>query len=82
MPFYAYQCSGCLNIVRRFLKINDRDTPLVDPCGECGKDKIRLPEAPGFTDSFSLGRTKAPSEFRNLLKSIKKQNPGSNINER
>jgi predicted transcriptional regulator len=43
---------------------------------------IRPPEIPGFTSSESLGRIKAPAEFRDLLKAIKKENPGSTIPER
>ena len=84
MPYYTYVCETCGEQDTRRAKIAERDVPVGDPClnTACAGILIRPPASPGFTSSESLGRIKAPSEFRDLLKAIKKENPGSNIPER
>ncbi len=84
MPFYTYLCETCGTKDTRYAKISGRDEPVGSPClnTECSGTLIRPPEIPGFTSSESLGRIKAPAEFRDLLKAIKKENPGSTIPER
>lgn len=84
MPYYTYVCETCGDRNTRYSKIVERDVPVGDPClnTTCAGFLIRPPEMPGFTSSESLGRIKAPAEFRDLLKAIKKENPGSNIPER
>lgn len=84
MPFYTHKCLVCGDSQEHYLKIADRDTHLGHPCPVegCPGTVHRIPELPGFTSSESLGRIKAPAEFRDVLKAIKKENPGSTINER
>ena len=84
MPFYTYLCETCGGKDTRYAKISGRDEPVGTPClnAGCSGTLIRPPEIPGFTSSESLGRIKAPAEFRDLLKAIKKENPGSTIPER
>lgn len=81
MPYYVYNCP-CGTKPEEFRSIGKRDDPVL--CSGCGvtSSLSRTVTAPGFTSSESLGRIKAPAEFRNLLSAIKKANPGSNINER
>lgn len=85
MPFYRYFCTDCDHEETVLLKIGARDA-LVGTAHtlpeHCKGTLFRPPESPGFTSSESLGRVKAPSEFRDLLKAIKKENPRSNIKER
>ena len=86
MPYYTHKCSECDSTQEHYLKIADRDSRVGDPCQHantgCAGTVERIPELPGFTSSESLGRIKAPAEFRDVLKAIKKENPGSTINER
>ena len=84
MPYYTYTCQKCDSKDVRFAKISDRDNAVGSAClnTDCDGTVIRPPEFPGFTSSESLGLIKAPAEFRDLLKAIKKENPGSNIPER
>ena len=75
---YAYSCKGCghrWDVTKRLAEI-DR----VEPCPECkSEDSMRVPHTSGFTTSESLGRVKAPSEFRDFLKVIHKNTPGSKM---
>lgn len=84
MPFYTHRCDTCDHSEQVYLKIADRDSRVGAHCAifGCEGKMTRPPEMPGFTSSESLGRVKAPSEFRDLLKAIKKENPGSTIPER
>lgn len=86
MPIYNYKCDGCDYAYPLFRKIAARDECVGDVCPQCNQGKLfRPPEAglgTGFTSSESLGRAKAPAEFRNLLSAIKKENPRSTIKER
>ncbi len=84
MPYYTYVCEACGEQDTRYAKIAERDAAVGSGCLNtgCAGILIRPPEIPGFTSSESLGRIKAPAEFRDLLKAIKKENPGSNIPER
>ncbi|ASD50419.1 hypothetical protein FDI24_gp138 [Acidovorax phage ACP17] len=85
MPYYTYKCQECGASESRYAKISDRDALVGSGCAMtdgCDGQLIRPVEMPGFTSSESLGRIKAPQEFRDLLKQMKKDNPGSTINER
>lgn len=75
---YEYACSDCnhvFEVVKRLAEI-DR----VEACPQCGsQETARKIFAPGFTTSESLGRVKAPGEFRDLLKTIHTRTPGSQM---
>jgi hypothetical protein len=60
--------------------VANRDTPLNEPCPECGEKSIRkLLTTPPIADPVRMGRIKAPEGFRDVLKQIKKRTPGSVI---
>lgn len=83
MPTYTYQCTECADQRAHVLKIADRDKYVGFLCESCEiGTRFRAPEAPGFTNSESLGRVKAPADFRNFLSEMKKAHPGSTIKER
>lgn len=85
MPYYTYRCQACGASETRYAKISERDALVGSGCAAtdgCNGTLIRPPEVPGFTTSESLGRVKAPAEFRNLLSHIAKENPRSTIKER
>lgn len=75
---YVYQCTSCghdFEVVKRLAEI-DR----VEACAECGSEKTqRVVHAPGFTTSESLGRRKAPQDFRDFLKTLHRNTPGSKM---
>lgn len=81
MPYYTHQCDACDHVEEIYLKIGERDTCVGKPCPVevCPGKLFRGVEAPGFTTSESLGRIKAPAEFRDVLKNIAKENPGNTI---
>ena len=75
---YAYQCKNCghhFEVVKRLSEI-DR----VEACGECKSESTeRVLAPPGFTTSESLGRRKAPSDFRDFLRTLHRNTPGSKM---
>ncbi len=84
MPTYDFRCSECGHTSDKFLKIADLDSSVDLPCPECGKlnfNRAYLSANHAFMSPESLGRNKAPSDFRNFLSAIKKAHPGSTIKD-
>ena len=75
---YVYACNGCRLEWEVNKRLADIDRPEPCPNCDCG-DTHRLPQASGFTTSESLGRVKAPSDFRDFVRKIHKDTPGSKI---
>lgn len=76
---YAYRCTACshdFEVVKRLAEI-DR----VETCPVCQSDETGrvVAGAAGFTTSESLGRRKAPAEFRDFLKTLHRNTPGSKM---
>ena len=75
MPLYDYYCKECDSEFSKMFKIDDRHTPLEEPCPNCSKEgsveqKIG---APATVSTFRLdGRQKPRSDFRERMKQIKK----------
>lgn len=84
MPFYKHECNKCGETQEFFLKIDERDTMNGKSCETCKEGKMQriIDGFPGFSDSWSLGIQKPPREFRELLSHMKKEHPGSTINDR
>lgn len=91
MPTYRYYCYSCGKVWEEIRKIDERLEPTKNPCPECGaksgkKKKSGSPSgvdmlicAPAIGDSVRLGITKPRGDFREVLKQIKKRNPGSTL---
>jgi len=84
MPLYDYKCSQCEHTFTKSSSIADRKIPVESPCPECGQEGTisQLIGAPGIGDPHRMGRIKPPSGFNEVLRNIKKGNPGSTINIR
>lgn len=80
MPFYTHKCDSCDYTEEFYLKIADRDSKVGTKCPKCDGSLIRIIEAPGFTDSYSLGRQKAPTDFREMMRAVGKANKGHTMN--
>lgn len=75
MPTYSYTCENCNHTFDKLTKIDDRFIPESSPCPACNTEnsvKFCISAPPGLTDSFSLGRIKPDSDFREILKTAKK----------
>lgn len=73
---YTYQCKDCKHVFEVVKRLAEIDK--VEPCKECsGEDTERIVSAAGFTNSDSLGRRKAPEEFRDWMRTLHKNTPGS-----
>lgn len=81
MPVYVYFCEKCQHTFEGSYKIDDRDTPTKNPCPNCNELTVKQQMcACGFSDPIRLGLRHPPEWFKDKLKSIKKNNPGSNFN--
>lgn len=77
---YPYLCKACGATFEVIKPLAEMERP--EPCRSCGDLQThRTPAVSGFTNSDSLGRRKAPTEFRDFLKKIHKDTPGSRIAE-
>lgn len=82
MPTFSYRCDRCNSSFEMILKVNENDTPTLEPCPYCKQSTVRqtITFATPLADPYSLGRYHQSDEWRGLLKGIKDRNPGCNIN--
>lgn len=84
MPTYEYGCGVCTHKFEKILKIANMDDPLSEPCPACGLvsvGRVYGSQNLAFMSPESLGRHKAPGDFRNWLSYVKRANPGSSIKD-
>ena len=81
MPFYDFGCSECSHEFETFKTIAEYDIPLNEPCPSCYKVGYvqRLVSGAEICDPISLGVTKVPKGYNEVIKNIKKSYPGNNI---
>lgn len=77
---YSYRCNKCAYVFDKTCSMADRNEPKC--CPKCGKydSKLVVTSGVGFADPFRLGRVKASDSFRDTLRDIKSEHPGSTIN--
>lgn len=86
MALYDYECSGCKAIHEISKRISNRDTVDEEACPNCGKIGTlnRIVSAPliSYTTTVpgSYGRS-VPDGFKEVLRKIHKQAPGSNLDK-
>lgn len=80
MPLYEFMCKKCDTHFDRFLSINDRHEPTKQECPSCtSMTVVSCFGTPPIADPVRMGRIKPSEGFRDLLKQIKKRNPGSTL---
>lgn len=81
MPFYNYFCANCEVDWEAMKKISERDDLLSQPCPNCNvQGQVTRPVETPRMVSGVLGITHhMPSDYRQLMKRIKKANRGSTI---
>ena len=88
MPFYEYKCNECSHEFEEFKTIAKYNEPLREPCPSCFHVGYisRLISSPKLGDPTKLEMTKGlikpTKEFNDILRTIKKKNPGSTIEVR
>ena len=84
MPFYLYGCSECSHEFEEFKTIAEYDVPLKEACPSCYKVGYisRLISGAEICDPVSLGVTKVPKGYNEVVKRIKKNHPGNTIEVR
>ena len=79
MPTYQYECKGCGSSWEETHKIAEREKPLKVPCRVCF-DEIRLiPQIPAMVSMQGSWRSHTSDGWKDRLREIKKNNPGSTI---
>lgn len=80
MPLYDFECTGCNTLFEASLKISERKIPTESPCPHCGETKVesRLTKAPGLV-ATAYTNIKTPDGFKDVLRTMKKGNPGCAI---
>lgn len=80
MPTYDYKCNKCLFEFEKRSSMAENNDPKC--CPKCGQfdSKLIIKSTVGFCDPYRMGRLKASDSFRDTLREIKKENPGSTIN--
>lgn len=76
MPVYEYRCDGCGEKFERVLSVSQREAPLQEKCGGCGKKKVVRDYA--TPPVMGVDATKGPgSDFKALMNKIKRGQPKS-----
>jgi putative FmdB family regulatory protein len=77
MPTYDFFCKKCDHRWEELLSIAKMDIPLNEPCPSCKSEQYieRTCESPLLVDPVRLGLIKPPSDFREVLRKIQKNNP-------
>ena len=83
MPFYEYECSECSHQFEEFKTIAKYDEPLKEPCPSCFHVGYiaRLISSTKICDPVAVGARKVPGGYKEVIKNIKKHNPGSTLDE-
>ena len=84
MPVYEYGCNECSHEFEKFKTIAEYDAPLSEPCPSCYKIGYidRLISGADICDPISLGVTKVPKGYNEVIKNIKKHHPRNTIEVR
>ena len=70
MPLYDYGCKECGYEFDELLRIANRLDPCSDPCSECGGEITLLLGAPALVDSMTIGVSRAPDAYREVVSKI------------
>ena len=80
MPTYQYKCNECENEFEEIHKIVDRENPVDTLCESCGQGNIKLvPQFPSMVSMRDGWRRHTDDGWKDRLKQIKRNNPGSTL---
>jgi len=82
---YSYRCKACDYRFDRSLRMDNRKDPESEPCPDCnmvGDVYQSITSAPTIGDAHRMGHIKPAAGFNEVLRTIKKGNPGSSIEVR
>lgn len=79
MPNYDYRCHNCNVVWEQQTTIADRDVPVNEPCPVC-EQTGNIERFLGGAPIWGREKGKVPETFKDVLRAVKKRNPGSVIN--
>ena len=77
MPIYQYKNEKTGEVSDKFMSISDMEQFEID-----NPHMKKMIQPVAFGDAMRMGVRKTDNEFNSLLKTMKKNNPGSDINTR
>jgi putative FmdB family regulatory protein len=80
MPRYVYSCKACDKDFEDSYSIEERNEPTKTPCKHCGGEIYLTIGTTAIGDPIKLGIRKPSEGFRDRLREIKKNHPGSKMN--
>jgi putative FmdB family regulatory protein len=77
MPYYEFECEKCSHKFEDFQTIANIDVPLKASCPSCNKKGHiqRLISGADICDPVSLGVTKVPNGYNEVIRNIQKNHP-------
>jgi|TARA_B110000438_G_scaffold294394_1_gene335744 putative FmdB family regulatory protein len=77
MPYYEFECEKCSHKFEEFQTIANIDVPLKAGCPSCKKSGYvqRLISGADICDPVSLGVTKVPNGYNEVIRNIQKNHP-------
>jgi len=80
MPTYDFQCKECQYYFENVCPMSEHSNPKCCPkCGSYNSKQV-ITRGHGICDPYRMGRIKPSEDFRDTLRDIKKEHPGSTIN--
>ena len=80
MPTYDYRCNECsYEFEKSSSMAENTDAKCCPMCGEIDS-KLIIKSGVSFGDPYRMGRVKPSDSFRDTLRDIKREHPGSTIN--
>ena len=79
MPTYQYECKGCGSSWEETHKIAEREKPLKVPCRVCFEEIRLIPQVPSMVSIRDGWRAHTSDGWKDTLREIKKNNPGSTL---
>lgn len=80
MPLYDFKCDKCGNTIERFFNIANRPEHIKEKCAQCNKKTQHTfaLSSPAIVYGVIRATQKMPTEFKNRMEQIRKNNPNMN----
>jgi len=83
MPIYEYHCQSCGSTFEKILRMADHAVPVSEPCPQCESTGTVQQNftAPNICQPTTVGATRVPAGFGQVLDRISAANPHNRMHE-